>query len=106
MKIELLYFDGCPNYEALVPQLRRILAREGIEADVQLRRVETQEQAARLRFLGSPTVRVGGSDVEEAAKARRDFGLKCRLYWTLSGLQGAPPDEWILAAVRDRARQR
>ena len=58
MKIELLYFDGCPNYEALVPRLRAILEREGIETDVELRRVDTQEQAARLGFLGSPTVRI------------------------------------------------
>ena len=106
MKVELLYFEGCPNYEGLVPHLQRILRQEGIEPGVELRRVETQEQAARLGFLGSPTVRVDGSDVEAAAATRRDFGLKCRLYQTPNGLRGAPPDEWILAAVRDRARAR
>ena len=100
MKVELLYFAGCPNYEALLPHLRRILQREGAETGVELRRVETPEQAARLEFLGSPTVRVGGRDVEATAATRRDFGLKCRLYRTSNGLQGAPPDEWILAAIR------
>ena len=105
MKIELLYVDGCPNYEALVPRLRAILERDGIETDVELRRVDTQAQAARLGFLGSPTVRIDGRDVEAAAATRRDFGLKCRLYRTPSGLKGVPPDEWILVAVRDRARQ-
>jgi hypothetical protein len=104
MKVELLYFEGCPNYEALVPRLRRILQREGIDTDVERKCVKTEEQAARLGFLGSPTARVDGSDIEAAAATRRDFGLKCRLYQTPNGLQGAPPDEWILAAISDRAR--
>ena len=104
MKVELLYFAGSPNYEALLPHLRRILQREGAETGVELRRVETQEQAAHLGFLGSPTVRIDDRDVEAAAATRRDFGLKCRLYQTTNGLQGAPPDEWILAAIRYRAR--
>jgi len=104
--VELLYFDGCPNYEALLPELRGILQREGIETDIDLRHVETQEEAARVGFLGSPTVRVDGSDVEAAAAGRRDFGLKCRLYQTPNGLQGVPPEEWILAAIRGQAKQR
>jgi len=100
MRVELLYFDGCPNYEALLPRLREILQREGIGTDVELRRVETPEEAARLGFLGSPTVRVDGSDIETAAAERRDFGLKCRLYRTPEGLAGVPPDSLILAAIR------
>ncbi len=106
MKVELFYFDGCPNYEALLPELRGILEREGIELDVELRGVETQEEAARVGFLGSPTVRVHSTDVEAAAVERRDFGLKCRLYRTPTGLQGVPPDEWILAAIREQAKER
>jgi hypothetical protein len=106
MNVELLYFDGCPNHEALLPHLRAMLRREGIETDVDLRRVETQEEAARVGFLGSPTVRVDGSDVEAAAAGRRDFGLKCRLYQTPDGLKGVPPEEWILAAIREQAKAR
>lgn len=106
MNVELLYFDGCPSYESLLPELRGILQREGIETDVELHRVETQEEAVRLGFLGSPTVRVDGGDVEAAAAGRRDFGLKCRLYQTPNGLQGVPPEEWILAAIREREKER
>jgi hypothetical protein len=96
MKVELLYFDGCPNHEALLPRLRGLL--EG--ADVKLRAVESDEAAQRLGFLGSPTVRIDGRDVEPDADQRRDYGLKCRLYRTADGLAGAPPDAWILAAAR------
>ena len=31
MKIELLYFDGCPSYEALLPDLGALLQREGVD---------------------------------------------------------------------------
>lgn len=100
MNVELLYFEGCPHYEALLPHLRGILEREGIEIDVDLVRVETPEDAEELGFLGSPTVRIDGHDVERGAMQRDDFGLKCRIYQTPEGLKGAPPDEWILAALR------
>ncbi|MGH2865848.1 MAG: DF family (seleno)protein [Solirubrobacteraceae bacterium] len=105
MKVELLYLDGCPNYEALLPALRRMLQRQGVQTEVDLCCVETQEQATRIGFLGSPTVRINGSDVEAAAAQRKDFGLGCRLYQTPGGLQGAPPEEWIISAIRDRATQ-
>jgi hypothetical protein len=100
MKVELFYFDGCPNYEALLPELRELLAQEGIEEEVELRRVEAIEEAERERFLGSPTVRVDGSDVDPGAAEREDFGLKCRLYRSAEGTRGVPPREWIVAAIR------
>jgi hypothetical protein len=99
MTIEVLYFDGCPNHDAVFQRLRRLLDEAGVRADVGLRRIESDEEAQRLRFLGSPSVRVDGRDVEPGAHEREDFGLKCRLYRTPEGLTGAPPDAWIRAAV-------
>lgn len=95
----MLYFDGCPNYEALLEPLREVVRSSGVDADIELVPVEDDEAAERERFLGSPTVRVEGEDVEPGAAARADFGLKCRLFATPSGLRGMPADEWILAAL-------
>ena len=100
MKIELLYFDGCPGYEALAPKLRELLAKQGIEAEIYLRRVESVEMAESERFLGSPTVRVDGEDIEPGAGAREDFGLKCRLYRSKEGSSGLPPERWITLALQ------
>lgn len=102
--IELFYFDGCPSHEALLRELRKLLASEGIEEQIELRRVETIEQAERQRFLGSPTIRIDGNDVEPGAAGREDFGLKCRLYRTAAGLEPVPPPEWIGAALRGAGR--
>lgn len=99
MRIELLYFDGCPNHAALLPLLRALLAERGIDAEVQLLRVESAEAAEHERFLGSPTVRVDGIDVEVGAEERRDFGLKCRIYRTPEAMSETPPRAWIEAAI-------
>jgi hypothetical protein len=99
VKVELLYFDGCPSYEALLPRSRGLLAGEGVEEEVELVRVETPEAAERERFLGSPTLRVDGEDGDPGAAERDDYGLKCRLYRTPRGQSPLPPDEWIRAAL-------
>ena len=74
-----------------------------MDVDVELRRIETDEAALRERFLGSPTLRIDGKDVEPGADSRSDFGLGCRLYRSAEGLSPSPPDEWVQAALA-RAR--
>ena len=100
MKVEVLYFDGCRNHEALLPRLRELLASTGVTAHVELINVDDSAAADRERFLGSPTLRIDGQDVEPGADQRSDFGLKCRLFATSDGLRGTPADEWVLAALR------
>jgi hypothetical protein len=99
VNVELLYFQGCPNHEALLPHLTELLEKAGVDTAIELVEVPDDAEAQKQRFLGSPTVRVNGHDVEPHADARTDFGLKCRLYRTPDGLGGTPADEWILAAV-------
>ena len=99
MQIEVLYFDGCPNHEALLPHLHDLLEQAGVDAEVARRRVESVEAAERERFLGSPTLRIAGEDVEPGAEQRTDFGLKCRLFATPDGLRGMPADAWVLDAL-------
>ena len=99
MRIELLYFDGCPSYAAFLPRLRALLADEGVDAEVELRRVETSEAAEGERFLGSPTLRIEGADVDPGAADRTDYGFKCRLYRTDAGTAHVPPDDWVRAAL-------
>jgi len=106
MTIELLYFDGCPGHEAILPRLRELLAQAGVDEPVLQRRVESDKAAQQERFLGSPTLRVDGVDVDSGAAHRADYGLKCRLYSTPGGLRGAPADEWILDALTGSAGER
>jgi hypothetical protein len=51
VRVEVLYFDGCPNHEALLPALRDLLRSEGLDAELELRRITDEQAARRERFL-------------------------------------------------------
>lgn len=101
MRVEILYFDGCPSYVALLPRLRELVREAGADPDVTIDAiaVETSEAAEQHRFLGSPTVRVDGVDVDPGAGERDDFGLKCRLYRSTEGQSPTPRETWIRQAL-------
>jgi hypothetical protein len=101
VKVELLYFDGCPAYLIAENALRAVLAEEGIEANVTLVAVNTDEEARRLRFPGSPTIRVDGRDLFPAPE-REDWRLGCRVYATPEGLKGSPTTEMLREALKRR----
>ncbi len=101
MKVEVLYFDGCPTYKMATKALQTILAEEGIEAEVELVAVNRDEEAQRLRFPGSPTVRVDGRDLFPAPE-REDWRMGCRVYMTPEGLRGSPSAEMLREALNTK----
>jgi copper chaperone CopZ len=101
MKIEVLYFDGCPNHRLTVERVREVLREEGIEAAVVEVNVQNEATARNVGFLGSPTVRVNGNDVEPSARSAREYGMMCRTYAVGQKREGAPPKDLIRAAIRE-----
>ncbi len=97
--VEILYFDGCPNHEPAIALVERIGRELGIEPQIQLVNVPDQEAAQRLRFLGSPTVRVDGRDVDPHAEERSDYGFSCRVFRTEAGVVGQPEERWVRDAL-------
>lgn len=99
MKIELLWFQGCPNHAAAHGLLRAVLRDMRVEAEVESIEVPDEETAKRLGFPGSPTIRVNGIDVEPGWQPCVDCTPRCRVYPTAAGLKGVPEAGWIQAAV-------
>ncbi len=99
-EIEVLVFEGCPNIDGTLAEVRAGVAAASEIADVLVVHVESEAEAARLRFLGSPTVRVDGIDVDASAQDREDYGLQCRVYAVDGRLMGVPPASWIEATLR------
>lgn len=97
--IELLYFDGCPTHEPFLSHLLQLLHDQGFAPDVHLVNVNTEVEAAHHHFLGSPSLRINGHDVDPNAHRRNLFAVQCRLYPTPGGLAKTPPDAWITAAL-------
>jgi hypothetical protein len=88
MKIELLYFDGCPSWRNGLKNLETALQEEGLTTSVETVRVTDDEAAARLKFLGSPHFRANGQDLWP--EKRENYSLSCRVYSTPEGVKGFP----------------
>lgn len=105
MKVQLFYFDGCPNYSPLLERLRQILRQEGRPEHVEEINVTSPEQAQALAFLGSPTIKINGVDMEPSARASQAYAMACRTYRNAGKQEGQPDEEMIRAALREALSQ-
>lgn len=103
MKIEFLYFDGCPNHEKALALLREVLQQKTIETSIDLIEIKDDEDAARHKFVGSPTIRVDGTDIDPV-KGKPAYAKTCRVYTIEGKLTGLPSRKMIEDAVRKAAR--
>jgi hypothetical protein len=99
--VEILYFEDCPNHEETRTLVERVAADLRIEPEIEKVEVEDAEAAQRLRFLGSPSVRVDGRDVEPGADARTDYVLSCRVYRREGWFSGQPEEQWVRHALAE-----
>jgi hypothetical protein len=77
-----------------------VLAERGLEAEVELREVTSDDEARELAFPGSPTIRVEGRDVDPAGAAARP-ALTCRIYRLPDGrVSPVPSREQLEEALR------
>lgn len=102
--IEFLYEPDCPSHERALARLRDVMAEEACVGEVVIEAVLNRDQAAARKFLGSPTIRVNGVDVEPGSQARSDYGLTCRAYIRSDGrISPLPPQELIRDALNRAA---
>jgi hypothetical protein len=99
-RVELLFWAGCPSHPRALADLRAALAELGADPDaVEVREVRTDGDAAREGFVGSPTIRVDGADVQPPAD--EPVGLTCRVYRTRDGgISPVPDPDDVRAALR------
>ena len=98
--IELLYWQGCPSHPEAKALLEQVLAELGRDDEIVLTEVTSDAEAERLRFPGSPTIRVDGRDID-AAGANGRPSLTCRIYHLPNGrVSPVPSREQMEAALR------
>jgi hypothetical protein len=98
MTIQFLYFDGCPSWETALQALKAACALEGLGWPIELIEVRDDDDAARLRFLGSPAIVVDGQDLWP--DTRKEYYLSCRMYRTPEGMRGWPTVEMLRERLR------
>ena len=100
MRVELRYFDDCPNWRTADRHLRALASE--LDLDLTHRLVETPEDAEALGFRGSPSIVI--DDVDLFAVGPQPVGLSCRIYETPDGPAGSPTVEQLRAALADPSR--
>jgi hypothetical protein len=91
VRVELLFWEGCPSHPQALASLREQMAALGLDPeDVEVKEIGSDEQAARERFTGSPTIRVEGEDVVDPGE--QPPALTCRIYRRRDGRISPTPD--------------
>jgi hypothetical protein len=91
MHVELLFWDGCPSYPKALAELRGAMADAAMDPSrVVVREVRTEAQARLESFVGSPTIRIDGVDVQPPGE--EPAGLTCRVYHRRDGRFSPTPD--------------
>jgi len=101
--IEVLSVEHCPNFPAALALVQRVAAELGIDVQVRTTMIGDQAAAERTRFVGSPTVRVDGRDVEAGSEPATEYLVGCRLYRLEYRFAGQPEEHWIREALLEAA---
>jgi hypothetical protein len=99
--VEVLVTPDCPYRDAAVVLARRVCQHQGGRAELRVVEVADPAAAERLRFLGSPTIRVDGRDIEPGAEWNLEVVHGCRLYRGAHSLKGLPEEAWLHHALQD-----
>ena len=98
MRVQLLFFAGCPHVDAARRVLRQALDSVGLGAVVvEQIDVEADSTPAEFRDWGSPTILIDGVDV---AGERGPSGRSCRLYGAAGQAAGYPSQRLIEEQLR------
>jgi len=97
MKIEFLYFDGCPNHETALTNLKEVLSEAGMKDEIEIINIEKPEHVIKHRFLGSPSIRINDKDLEIIEDEFTEYSMRCRRYKNGERIEGFPSKELIKA---------
>ncbi|CAN5682790.1 hypothetical protein BH20ACT14_BH20ACT14_17730 [soil metagenome] len=99
VRVEILARKDCQCRSMARIVVERVIDELGIPVEVTVVEITSQAQAKKRGFLGSPSVRVNGLDVEPGMNGSREITLGDRVYRGDQGLQGWPDSRWIRASL-------
>lgn len=120
VKVQLLYTLDCPWCVKTKKLIKESLEELEVKAEVEEILIDTDEKAKKYRFVGSPTVRMNGKDIQEevnkgqclpceklaeneetAEFVKQEFRCGCRIYYYKGRLYPYPPEGMIKEAIKE-----
>ncbi|MBC8550685.1 MAG: hypothetical protein H8D23_13660 [Candidatus Brocadiales bacterium] len=101
VNIGIFFIEGCPGVSSIADNIKEVISEEAVHADISLYLIETPEDARRLQFTGSPTVRINGMDIEPNRQAVKDYGMRSRHY----NINGKKSDYPTKSMIRDAIKK-
>jgi hypothetical protein len=103
LRVQFLWWEGCPSHPEARQRLQQALAELGIQAHIEDTRLLTDEEAERLHFPGSPTIQVEGQDIDPKG-AEQPSRLACRLYFLEDGKPSPVPSVAMIKRALAKAQ--
>lgn len=104
MKVQFFYSEDCPSHDEALERLRKVMGEEGIRDEIEVVRVDSSEDAEKLKFIGSPTLLINGRDIDPPTNPY--YALTCRAYRLEDGrISPLPSETMIRKAIRKAAAE-
>ena len=105
-KVEFLFWEDCPSHSEALARVREVVAELSLTSPIEQIQVLTEDDAERLAFPGSPTIRVNGIDIDPQGAAEMGTALTCRIYRLEDGrISPLPSKEMIQRALSGSKRE-
>jgi hypothetical protein len=105
-KVEFLFWQDCPSHPGAYRLLQEVMGELGLQTEIERIEVLTDDDAERLNFPGSPTIRIDGADVDPAGAAQMGTALTCRIYSLEDGRISPVPSKEMVRQALSRNRSR
>ncbi len=103
VRVSFLFYEDCPSHDLALERLSEVLDEKGIDADVEVVEVRSEEQAQELRFVGSPTILINGQDIDPPPPDSY-YALTCRAYHLEDGRISPLPSQDMIRRALDAAK--
>jgi len=67
IKVEVLYSEGCLRTPLTIARIQEVSDKMGVEIDLSTMEIDTFDKIMEWNFIGSPTVRINGVDIDPVA---------------------------------------
>jgi hypothetical protein len=98
VKVEIQYFEGCPNSDVMIENVKEAIKQINTQIEFETILLDTPEKAEKYKFRGSPTVLINGIDLEGLPEPTIG-NLACRFY-----SNGIPSVESTINSIKEKGK--